>query len=299
VAIAALSEGVITPDTKFTCAGSQTFYTRSFACDKPYPGHGTLDLRQAIEQSCNVYFFNVADRLGIDKIREYADKLGLAGKTGIDLPSEVESLVPSPAWKLKTSGERWYPSETISVGIGQGAVSVTPMSLAVMMATVANGGTVVTPHVVKAIDEGQGWQPMPAPRGVFPIRPDVLGPVTDGLWMVVNGAQGTGSKARIEGHDVVGKTGTAQVISKEGRAAAAGKTDVDLRDNSWFVFFAPKDHPQIAGAVFVEHGGHGGTSSAPIVQHVLDTYFAKQEGRPLPTMPGVAKAAPAAGGRDR
>jgi penicillin-binding protein 2 len=186
--------------------------------------------------------------------------------------------------------ERWYPSETISVGIGQGAVSVTPMSLAIMIATVANGGTVVTPHVVKAIDEGQGWQPItaPEPRSVLPIKPDVLGPVVDGLSLVVNGAQGTGSKARIQGHEVVGKTGTAQVISKEGKAAAAGKTDVDLRDNSWFVFFAPRDNPQIAGAVFVEHGGHGGTSSAPIVQYVLDTFFAKQDGRPLPTLPAPA-----------
>jgi penicillin-binding protein 2 len=302
IATAALAEGIITPDTKFTCYGKERFYGQDFHCDKK-EGHGTLDLRHAIEQSCNVYFFHVGDMLKIDTINEYAQKLGLTGKTGIDLPEEVDSLVPSSAWKLKKYGEKWYPAETISVTIGQGYVDQTPMSLAVMMAAVANGGTVVTPHIVKAVDEGQGWQPMaaPAPRSVFPIRPDVLGPVVDGLWMVVNGDRGTGSKARIAGHDVVGKTGTAQVISDEGKrkAIAAGKGE-NLGDDSWFVFFAPKDNPQIAGAVFVEHGGHGGNTSAPIVRHVLDTYFAKQEGRALPTLPVAVKVAPAAtGGRDR
>jgi penicillin-binding protein 2 len=294
IATAALSEGIITPDTKFTCNGKAMFYGQEFHCDKK-EGHGQLDLRHAIEQSCNVYFFHVGDLLKIDTINEYAQKLGLTGKTGINLLGEVESLVPSTAWKQKKYGEKWYPSETISVTIGQGYVDETPISMAVMMAAVANGGTVVTPHVVKAVDEGKGWQPIgaPEPRSFFPIKPEVLGPVVDGLWMVVNGEHGTGSKARVDGHDVVGKTGTAQVISDEGKrkAIAAGKGQ-DLGDNSWFVFFAPKDNPQIAGAVFVEHGGHGGTSSAPIVKYVLDTFFAKQDGRALPTLPAPAKITP-------
>jgi penicillin-binding protein 2 len=285
IATAALSEGLITPETEFTCHGTAIFYGTPFHCDKK-EGHGRLDLRHAIEQSCNIYFYNVGSLLTVDQIHEYAEKLGLVGKTGIDLPGEAESLVPSTEWKLKTTGEKWYPGETISVAIGQGAVSVTPISLATMMATVANGGTVVTPHILKAVDEGHGWKPVDAapPRSVFPIRPDVLAPVRDGLWMVVNGS-GTGSRARIEGYDVAGKTGTAQVISVKGKAAAAGKTDLDLRDNSWFVFFAPKDNPQIAGVVFAEHAGHGGLSSAPIARYVLDTFFAKRDGRPLPTLP--------------
>src|SRR5689334_255553 len=182
----------------------------------------------------------------------------------------------------------------MSITIGQGYVDETPMSLAVMMATVANGGTVITPHVVKAVDEGSGWQPVepPAPRSQFFFKPDVLGPVVSGLWKVVNGA-GTASKARVEGHDVVGKTGTAQVISDEGKrkARAAGTTE-NLGDNSWFVFYAPRDNPQVAGVVFVEHGGHGGTTSAPIAKHVLETYFAKQEGRALPVWPKSIKANP-------
>jgi penicillin-binding protein 2 len=201
------------------------------------------------------------------------------------------------AWKQKRYNEKWYPSETMSITIGQGYVTQTPLSLAVMMATVANGGSVVTPHVVKAIDEGNGWVSVatPAPRGFFPFKPDVLGPVTDGLWMVVNRLGGTASRARVEGHDVVGKTGTAQVISDAGkaRARAAGTTQ-NLSDNSWFVFYAPKDNPQVAGVVFVQHGGHGGVTSAPIARHALDTFFAKQEGRALPVLGAPpAKATPA------
>jgi penicillin-binding protein 2 len=239
--------------------------------------------------------------MNIDTIHRYAQLLGLVGKSGIDLPGEVESLVPSTEWKAKigrtAEEKKWYPGETISVGIGQGAVSVTPMSLALMMSTVANGGTVVTPHVAKAVDvgEGQGWQPLdaPKPRSIFPLPANVIGPVHDGLWMVVNEA-GTGSRARIEGEDVSGKTGTAQVISNEGKAAA-GRSGADLRDNAWFVFFAPRDNPEIAGVVFVEHAGHGGIASAPIAKLVMETYFAKRDKKPLPvwTPPLVVPAAAA------
>lgn len=291
VAIAGLSEGAITPNTRIFCPGSATFYGHTFMCNRA-SGHGLLDLRHAIEESCNVYFYTVGNMLGVDKIHEYAARLGLVGKTGIDLPGEASSLVPSTAWKLKTTGERWYPGETISVAIGQGAVSVTPIAMATMISAVANGGTVVTPHLLKAVDNGEGWQPVPAPapRSVFPIRPDVLGPVRDGLWLVVNGDQGTASRARIAGRDVVGKTGTAQLISNQGRTEVAGHTTEDLRDNGWFVFFAPKDNPQIAGVVFAEHGLHGGSAAAPIAKFVLETYFAKQDGQPLPALPTATRA---------
>jgi penicillin-binding protein 2 len=280
-----LSEGYFTPDTKFTCYGHAEFSGRDNNCDKK-EGHGTLNLREASEQSCNVYFYNVGKLMSIDTIHAYAEKLGLTGKTGIDLPGEIDSLVGSAEWKMRTYKEKWYPGDTISVAIGQGMVSVTPIALATMMATVANGGTVVRPHLLKAVDDGQGWRAadVPAPKSVMPISPEVLAPVRDGLWMVVN-HDGTGSRARVAGHDVVGKTGTAQVISDEGklRAKAAG-TGEDLGDNSWFVFYAEKDHPEIAGVVFAEHAGHGGLTSAPIARYVLETYFAKKEGRPLPTL---------------
>jgi penicillin-binding protein 2 len=290
VATAALEEGLVTPDFKVNCPGGASFFGRYFMCHLR-GGHGLMDMRHALEKSCNVYFYTLGNMLGVDKIHKWAEKLGLAGKTGIDLPNEQESLVPSTAWKLERTGERWYPGETISVSIGQGQVSVTPASLAVMIATVANGGTRVTPHVIRAVDEGAGWKKV-VPTAVadrVAFRPETLSALHDGLWMVVN-ASGTGGRARIPGRDVSGKTGTAQVISNQGRLAARN-SGRDLRDHGWFVFFAPKDNPQIAGVIFGEHNEHG-FLGAPIAKHVIETYFAKQEGRPLPSLDPVVPPTP-------
>jgi penicillin-binding protein 2 len=286
MAVAALSEHLITPDFKVYCPGRKTFYGRSFQCWRwKQGGHGTVDLRQALEQSCNVYFYTLGEMMKIDTIHAYAEKLGLVGKTGIDLPGEIDSLVPSTAWSQRERKQPWYPGETISVSIGQGAVSVTPLALATMMATVANGGTLITPHVVRAVDENGRWKrvPAPAPKAKIDINPKVLQAVRDGLWMVVN-AHGTGGRAKIEGKDVSGKTGTSQVISLSGRSAAAGRTTKDLRDHGWFVFFAPRDNPQVAGVVFAEHAEHG-ADAAPIAKFAMETFFAKEEGRPLPEWP--------------
>ncbi len=283
VALAALEEGVITPDFHAHCVGHANFYGRDFKCWKK-GGHGSIDLRHAIEQSCDVYFYTVANMAGIDKINKWATALGLGVKSGIDLPNEVQGLVPSTEWKLEKMKEKWYAGETISVGIGQGQVSVTPVSMAVYMATLANGGTRVTPHLLKAVDEGNGWKPVPPPppQSKVDIDPQKLQAIRDGLWMVVN-AGGTGGRARIPGHDVAGKTGTAQVISNQGRMAAS-KSNKDLRDNGWFLFFAPRDKPEIAGVVFLEHGIHG-PNAASVAHHILDTFFAKKDGRPLPPPP--------------
>jgi len=283
VALAGLEEGVITPDFRASCAGGATFYGHHFACWKK-GGHGTIDLRRAIEQSCDVYFYTVANLVGVDKINKWATNLGLGVKSGIDLPNEQQGLVPSTKWKLEKLHEKWYAGETISVGIGQGAVSLTPVSMAVYMSTLANGGTRVTPHLLKAVDEGKGWvpAPVPPPQKTVDIDPGKLQAIRDGLWGVVNGA-GTGGRARIVGMDISGKTGTAQVISNTGRLAAA-KSNRDLRDHGWFVFFAPRDKPEIAGVVFLEHGIHG-PNAASVAHHILDTYFAKKEGRPLPEPP--------------
>jgi penicillin-binding protein 2 len=179
------------------------------------------------------------------------------------------------------------------------------VSMAVYAATLANGGTRVTPHLLKAVDDGTGWKPVPPPppRSQVKMDPAKMQAVRDGLWMVVNGG-GTGGRARIAGRDVSGKTGTAQVISNQGRAAA--RTNRDLRDNGWFVFFAPRDKPQIAGVIFLEHGMHG-PNAASLARHVLETFFAKQDGLPLPVPPEDFKldykdplarrsAAPVAGG---
>jgi penicillin-binding protein 2 len=283
VALAGLEEGIITPDFHAHCAGHANFYGHDFKCWKP-GGHGSIDLRHAIEQSCDVYFYTVANMVGVDKINKWATLLGLGVKSGIDLPNEVQGLVPSTEWKREKMHEKWYAGETISVGIGQGAVAVTPVSMAVYMATLANGGTRVTPHLLKAVDEGSGWKPVPAPppQSKVDVDPDKLQAIRDGLWMVVNQG-GTGGRARLTGYDVSGKTGSSQVISNTGRVAA-GRTTKDLRDNGWFVFFAPRDNPKVAGVVFLEHGIHGGNAAA-VAHHILETFFAKQDGKPLPPVP--------------
>jgi penicillin-binding protein 2 len=283
VGLAGLEEGIITPEFKVFCPGGQTFYGRYFKCWKK-GGHGTMDLRHAIEQSCDVYFYTVGNMLGVDRINKWATLFGLGVKSNIDLPNELVGLVPSTAWKRERMKEKWYAGETISVAIGQGQVSVTPVSLAVYAATLGNGGVRVTPHVLKAVDEGGGWKPIPTPppQSTVEVTPEKLQAIRDGMWMVVNVPGGTGARARIAGQDVCGKTGTAQVISNQGRAAA--KTNRNLRDHGWFVFFAPRDNPEIAGVVLVEHGIHS-ANAASITHHILDTYFAKKDGRPLPPPP--------------
>jgi len=281
VATAAMEEGVATPEFRVHCNGGATFYGRRFACWNK-SGHGSVDMRHAIEQSCNVYFYTLGQMLGVDRIHKWASALGLGEINGIDLPNEVSGLVPSEEWKQRVRKERWYPGETISVAIGQGQVNVTPLSLAVMMMTVANGGTRYTPHVLKGVDRGKGLEPFtpPPPRSQVRMKGSTVRALREGLWLAVNGA-GTAGRARLEGRDVAGKTGTAQVISLTGALRARGK--IDVRDHGWFVFMAPRDNPVLAGVIFAEHAEHG-YFGASIAKHIIDTYFAKQEGRPLPTL---------------
>jgi penicillin-binding protein 2 len=288
VATAALEEGIATPNFQVHCGGGAVFYGRYFQCHLK-GGHGTVDMRHAIERSCNVYFYTLGNLLGVDRIHKWASRLGLGEKTGIDLPNEVPGLVPSTEWKQRVKKEKWYAGETISVSIGQAQVNVTPLSLAVMMMTLANGGTRYTPHVLKAIDEGSGWKPVPPPPppSQVQMKDSSVKAVHDGLWLAVNGA-GTAGRARIEGRDVSGKTGTAQVISLSGAKIAKGK--IDVRDHGWFVFFVPRDNPVLAGVIFAEHSEHG-YLGAPIAKHIIQTYYAKKEGMPFP----VLQKAPAPG----
>jgi penicillin-binding protein 2 len=283
VGLAGLEEGIVTPDYHVYCGGGQTFYGRYFKCWKK-GGHGSIDLRRAIAESCDVYFYTVGNMLGVDRINKWATLFGLGVKSNIDLPNEVTGLVPSTAWKATQREKKWYAGETISVSIGQGQVSVTPVSLAVYTATLANGGTRVTPHLLKAIHDGKEWKnvPAPPPQSRVEVTAEKLSAIRDGMWMVVNQPGGTGARARIEGKDVCGKTGTAQVISNQGRLAA--RTTKNLRDHGWFVFFAPRDNPEIAGVVFAEHGVHS-ANAAQITHHILETYFNKKDGKPLPPPP--------------
>jgi penicillin-binding protein 2 len=285
-AVAALEEGVISPEQHIFCPGGGNFYGRFFKCWLA-GGHGYVNMRQALERSCNTYFYTVGDRLGVDRVHKWAAALGLGEMSGVDLPNELRGLVPSTEWKRRVMKDKWYAGETISVSIGQGAVSVTPMSMAVMMMTVANGGTRYTPHVLKAVDDGNGWKPVPPPppQSVVKLKQSTYDAVHEGLWMVVNGA-GTGGRGKIVGYNVAGKTGTAQVVSLQNKAAIA-RTGMDVRDHGWFVFFAPHDKPEIAGVVFAEHSEHG-YLGAPIAKFAMETYFAKKEGRPLPTLDAPA-----------
>jgi penicillin-binding protein 2 len=288
VGLAGLEEGVITPGFTVHCSGSANFYGRNFLCwAHSKGGHGTVNLKTAIEQSCDVYFYTVGNMLGVDRINKWATLFGLGVKSNIDLPNELVGLVPSTQWKAEhTKEKKWFAGETISVAIGQGQVAVTPISLAVYAATLANGGTRITPHLVKALDDGTGLKPvpMPPPQSVVEVTPEKLEAIRQGMWGVVNGA-GTGGRARVEGFDVAGKTGTAQVISNQGRTLAQSRNkNIDYRDHGWFVFFAPRDNPEVAGVVFLEHGIHG-PNAAQLAHHILATYYAKKQGKPLPPAP--------------
>jgi penicillin-binding protein 2 len=296
MAVVGLQEGIIDPSTRVFCGGGGTFYGRYFQCHKR-GGHGSVDLRQAIERSCNVYFYTIGARLGnkVDVINKWADRLGLLGRTGIDLPNEVPSFVASSEWSQRVRKQPWYPGETVSVSIGQGAVAVTPIGLAMFAATIANGGTLYTPQLVREVFENGEWKsvPRPEPKARTPMNPEHVKAIHEGMWMVVNAA-GTGARARMPGYDVAGKTGTAQAnISLENRKRLSGEAAKRFRDHGWWIFYAPSDKPEVAGVVFTENSEHG-YLGAPIAKHVLETYFAKKEGRPLPvlTKPDAQPPAP-------
>ena len=278
MSIAALEEGVATAHRIDHCNGTYRFGDKVFQCWAIRKGgHGTLDMRGAIIQSCNVYFYRLGNDLGIERISKWAHLLGFGAPTGIDLPHEEGGTVPDADWKRKAVARDpvWHPGETISVSIGQGALEVTPLQMAVFASVLANGGTVYRPHLVGDRGHDASGSGEEAVVRRVPIHPETLDVIRDAMWGVVN-EDGTGTKARIAGRDVCAKTGTAQVF-KASRDVDADKLPKDKRDHAWFVGFAPKDDPQIAWAVFVQNGGHGGTVGAPIARAVLERFFAKRD----------------------
>lgn len=272
VALAGLMEDVIDKDFQVFCSGGGTFYGRYFRCHKA-GGHGWVAMEQALRDSCDVYFYNLGKELGIDRIAKYSALAGFGRKTGIDLPGEAEGIVPSSAWKLRFFRDKWYAGETISVSIGQGALTVTPLQAAHAIGGLAMGGVWHRPHLIPD-DEAARLLPNyePSAPDRVDVQPHELDPIIRGLWRVVNDG-GTGGRAKIPGRSICGKTGSAQRIS---RTLAFQNNDPRLLDDGWFVAFAPCEAPEIAVAVLFENGEHGAWA-APIARDVMKAYFDKQD----------------------
>lgn len=280
MAAAALDEGVINPFTQIFCSGGLFFGNRTFRCWRA-GGHGSVNVHEALVRSCDVFFYQVGQRLGIDAIAEYAHRLGLGAPTGISLEHESGGIIPSSAWKRQRFGEPWYAGETLSVAIGQGYVTVTPLQMANLIAAVANGGTVYRPQFVKQIERPDG--PVVLEEEAVPVRQlgfkkSTLLQIRQALSDVVNTSRGTGTKARLASIEVGGKTGTSQVGVLGAERAKQGHMARERRDHAWFVAFAPVANPEIAVAVLAEHAGeHGGTAAAPIARAVIAHYFGVPE----------------------
>jgi penicillin-binding protein 2 len=277
VGLAGLEERAVGPSDDACCWGGMRFGGRVFRCWRR-EGHGCLAFNLGLVQSCDVYFYEVGNRLGVDAIADYARRLGLGEPTGVGVGAEERGLVPDSEWKQRRFGERWYPGETLSVAIGQGYVLATPIQMAGLIATVANGGTRYRPFVVKRIEGGDEpsitFEPQVVAR--LDVRPATLTYMQDALRDVVMSDRGTGKRARIEGIEVAGKTGTAQAAGAATSGGGGERSPELLRDHAWFVGYAPADRPTIAVAVLVEHAGHhGGTVAAPMARAVMERHLAQ------------------------
>jgi penicillin-binding protein 2 len=273
MSVAGLEEGVAQKMHVF-CAGGAEFYGHLFKCDKH---HGMVDIEHALPWSCDTFFYTLAQRLGIDTIAKYAHELGLGYKTGIDLPDEVSGTVPSEEWKLKTFHEKWYAGETISVGIGQGAVAATPIQMLRALSGVASGGILKRPHVVFHDEQPPNIDELFPGSGdrTIPLSSDNWEIITDGMAGALDPSMGgTAGASHLDGIDFAGKTGTAQVISHEGASHTNAKAH-NLQPNSWFVGMTPRRNPEIAVVVLWENGDWG-SNSAKLAAQVITAYVEKQ-----------------------
>ncbi len=276
-AVAGLAEGVIDPESIIYCPGYYRLGNRTYRCWK-HAGHGAVNLKRALAESCDVYFYQVGQRLGVDRLAKYARRMGLGQKTGVEMEHEKSGLIPTSEWKMKRFGKPWQEGETLSVAIGQGFDLVTPLQLAVMTAVVANGGTLYKPGLIESVRDPDG-------NIVESFKPEIvdhfsgqgrnLELVRRGLIEAVNGRHGTGRRARLPDITVAGKTGTAQVVRlKKYQHLKEEEIPYEYRDHAWFTCFAPAEKPEIVVTVLVEHGLHGGSGAAPIARAVLEKYFA-------------------------
>lgn len=281
VAAAALEEGVINPFTRVFCPGGMSFGNHYFRCWRK-GGHGSVDVHEALVQSCDTFFYQVAQRLGVDVIAAYARKFGLGLPTGVALEHERSGTIPDTAWKLRRFRQPWYAGETLSVAIGQGYVTATPLQMANAIAMMATGHR-FRPHFVLQVESPEGdvvAREEPEELARLELRATTLKQIRDALRDVVATERGTGKKARLRGIAVAGKTGTSQVVKLGKDRPKAGRLPRHHRDHAWFVAYAPADDPEIAVAAIVEHAdGGGGQVAAPLVREVLEEYFALKEGR--------------------
>jgi penicillin-binding protein 2 len=277
-ALAGLVEGVIDENTEFFCPGHYRLGNRVYRCWKR-GGHGKVKIVKALAESCDVYFYQVGDLLGVDRLAWYAKAFGLGSPTGIELDNEARGLIPTAAWKKKRTGVDWQRGETLSVAIGQGFNLATPLQMAGMMAAIANGGTRYKPMILESIrtaDSRLIYKNEPQVVGKVPVTQRAIELVRKGLWEVVNSDRGTARGSRLEDIEYSGKTGTSQVISrKKDETRSEEEMPAHLRPHAWFVAYAPSEAPKIAVAVLVEHGEHGSGAAAPIAREMIKTYLRK------------------------
>jgi penicillin-binding protein 2 len=275
-AMAGLEEKVIDPETTYFCPGYYRYGNRVYRCWRR-GGHGEVNLTRAIAESCDVYFYQVGEAVGIDRLAHYASVCGLGTLTGIELGQEAKGLVPTSNWKLKRFGEPWQGGETLSVAIGQGFNLVTPLQMATMIAAVGNGGIRYKPQLVKkmvSVENTVTHEAQPEVIGRIPVPAATMEHIRRGLWSVVNHRKGTAFASRIKDLEYSGKTGTAQVVSRPpDDVVNQEQIDEMLKDHAWFVAYAPEQEPKIAVAVMIEHGEHGSSAAAPIAREVIRTYL--------------------------
>jgi len=281
-AAAGLTEGIITPETIMYCSGSMELHGRDYHCWKKR-GHGAIRLKRALSESCDVYFYKTGHKLGVRKLSGYAREMGLGETTGIELPNEGSGLVPTPEWKKRVKNRKWQEGETLSMAIGQSFNLTTPLQICRLTAALSNGGILYQPSLIKEIqklDSGKVEKYPPKVERRISVSPETLGLIKQGLVAAVNDKHGTGGQARLENIAVGGKTGTAQLIRLD-RFKDVSEQEIPYRyrDHAWFTCFAPAEDPEIAVTVLIEHGGHGGSSAAPVARKLLKRYFNKDRSR--------------------
>jgi len=283
LAAAALEEGVIDKNSTFFCPG---FYQidgkgRRWHCHKR-SGHGHMSVVPALALSCDVFFYNVGRKLGIERIHKWCDRLGLGVLTGIDLPGEIPGLIPNPEWKQQVMKDapvwdrKWFEGDTVNVSIGQGSAATTPLQNAVLIASIMNGGRRVRPYLNRAIGPALS-EPL--------LSDETLAVVTEGLYECVGrdepGARGTGRRAHIPGMTIIGKTGSAQIMALEHHKKYETEEDIPyaFRDHAWFIAGVLDREPRIAVSVLIEHGHHGSTAAAPVAKEIIEFFYAQEAAR--------------------